>query len=564
MTRTRSLLPAVVRRLTPGTLPHRMLDRVERVLLRRSTPVAAFEEAGSVPVRLGGTLVVSQPVEAPWPDEAQRANLDLVVEICEQLGAEYFLVSHDRRGISRVGLVEDARARFLAELVDRGRRTPIYVRRTRPTGQPELAAGFDAQQMEAESGLRVWRSRHDPVTGRSYGVGHACQVEFWEELPDGRLTAPAPNQRAAQVTPQERAARVEIEVFGERYPSIPPFDLPGPFEARFPVDVVYLWVDGSDPAWRARRNDRLAALGREPMDGATVASRFREQDELRYSLRSVERFAPWVRHLYLVTDDQRPDWLVEDHPRLTVVDHRDIFPAEALPTYNSHAISARVHHIEGLSEQFLLMNDDVLLGRPVAPDDFFHANGITKFFLSKSPIPSGPIAPDDLPHFAARKRVRDLIQETYGFRPFQTFKHTPVAMSRSWLAHLEERFAEPYRRTVTAPFRSPDDLVPSWLHHYAGFAEGRALPADINYDYFNLTSGQAFKRLSSLVGRRSVDCLCLNDDEGGDLDFDLRTRMLAAFFEVFLPEASTFEREPSTAPDRARHMATLQAGLRKL
>jgi hypothetical protein len=564
MTRTRSLLPAVVRRLTPGTLPHRVFDRVERMLLRRSAPLEPFEEAGAVLVRLGGKLVVSQPVDALWPDEAQRANLDLVVAACEQLGAEYFLVSHDRRGLTRVGVVAEVRSRFLAEIVDRGQSDPVYVRRTRPTGQPELAANLDAEQMEAQSGLQVWLSRHDPVTGRSYGVGHACPGEFWEELPDGRLAAPAPNQRAAQVTPQERASGVEIEVLGRRYPSIPPFDLAGPFEVTFPVDIVYLWVDGADPAWRARRNDRLASLGRKPMDGAAVASRFREQDELRYSLRSVERFAPWVRHVYLVTDDQQPDWLAEDHPGLTIVDHRDILPAEALPTYNSHAISARVHHIDGLSEHFLLMNDDVLLGRPVGPEDFFHANGITKFFLSRSPIPSGPIAADDLPHFAARKRVRDLIEQTYGFRPFQTFKHTPVPMSRSLLTHLEERFAEPYQRTVTAPFRSPEDLVPSWLHHYAGFAEGRALPGDINYDYFNLTSRKAFKRLSSLVDRRSVECLCINDDEGGDLDLELRTEMLAAFLEVLLPEASSFEDATRPALDRRQQLTAFRTGIGRL
>lgn len=557
----RTLLPSVLRRLPPGSVPYRLLDRAERVLLGRSAPLTAYREAGYVPVRLRGELVLSRPTPAPWSDDAHQSNLDLVLGLCEELEAEHFLVVFDRRGLSRVGVVATARDRFLAALRDRGRREPIYVKQVRPRGERVLASHLDTEVQA--TGLRVWRVEHDPVTGRSYRDRQACIVEFWEELPDGRLQAPGPNPRAAQVTADERSTRLELEGVGRRYPSIPPFHLPSPFDVRFPVDMVYLWVDGADPAWRQRRQDRLESPGRVPVDNATAESRFREQDELRYSLRSVERFAPWVRHIYLVTDDQRPAWLV-DHPRLTVVDHRDIFPPEALPTFNSHAISARVHHIEGLSEHFLLMNDDVLLGRPVPPEMFFHANGVAKFFLSSSPIPSGPIAADDLPHMAARKQVRDLLEETYGLRPFQTFRHTPVALSRSWLAHLEEQHAEPYRRTVMAPFRSPQDVVPSWLHHYAGFAEGRALPGDINYDFFNLTQADAFRRLSSLLGRRTVDCFCLNDDEESEVDLALRARLLSAFFEVFLPEPSVFESGGGPGPDRAALKASFQAGLQRL
>lgn len=33
-------------------------------------------------------------------------------------------------------------------------------------------------------------------------------------------------------------------------------------------------------------------------------SRFRDNDELRFSIRSVEQFAPWLRHIYIVTNGQ--------------------------------------------------------------------------------------------------------------------------------------------------------------------------------------------------------------------------------------------------------------------
>ena len=44
--------------------------------------------------------------------------------------------------------------------------------------------------------------------------------------------------------------------------------------------------------------------------------------ELRYSLRSVEQFAPWVRQIFVVTNGQIPSWLNLDNPRLTIVTHK--------------------------------------------------------------------------------------------------------------------------------------------------------------------------------------------------------------------------------------------------
>jgi UDP-N-acetylglucosamine-lysosomal-enzyme len=51
------------------------------------------------------------------------------------------------------------------------------------------------------------------------------------------------------------------------------------------------------------------------------ASRFQDNEELRYSLRSVERFAPWVRQVFIVTNGQIPSWLNLDYSRVTLVPH---------------------------------------------------------------------------------------------------------------------------------------------------------------------------------------------------------------------------------------------------
>jgi len=118
------------------------------------------------------------------------------------------------------------------------------------------------------------------------------------------------------------------------------------------------------------------------------ASRFEDNDELRYSLRSVEKHAPWVRHIFIVTNGQIPSWLNLDDERVTVVSHADIFVNKShLPTFSSPAIESHLHRIPGISEWFIYMNDDVLFGRDVWPDDFVSASGAQKVYLTW-PVPN--------------------------------------------------------------------------------------------------------------------------------------------------------------------------------
>jgi UDP-N-acetylglucosamine-lysosomal-enzyme len=130
----------------------------------------------------------------------------------------------------------------------------------------------------------------------------------------------------------------------------------------------------------------------------------------RYSLRSVAAYLPWVRHIYIVTDNQIPHWLNLSHPRvrqdhqrtiffihlnplalqhhhtftlLSIVTHETIFPNKShLPTFSSPAIEAHLHRIPGISSKFLYLNDDVMFGQNVYPDDFYTASGGQKVFLA--------------------------------------------------------------------------------------------------------------------------------------------------------------------------------------
>jgi len=149
---------------------------------------------------------------------------------------------------------------------------------------------------------------------------------------------------------------------------------PGPSVSPFPIDLVYLWVDDSDPEWLAKKNAALAAIGK-PVNSSDLQNRFESKGELQFALRSVQNFLPWINHVYIITNNQIPSWLNTDNPRVSIVDHRDIIPAEYLPAFNSEAIQLFAHRIPGLSEHFILSSDDMFVGSPLKPDFFFNASG---------------------------------------------------------------------------------------------------------------------------------------------------------------------------------------------
>lgn len=103
--------------------------------------------------------------------------------------------------------------------------------------------------------------------------------------------------------------------------------------------------------------------------------RFADNNELKYSLRSIEKFAPWVNNVYIVTNGQVPVWLDLNHPKVKLVTHQDIFPNKShLPTFSSPAIECNLHRIQGLSKQFIYFNDDIFLTSSVRKEDFFTQN----------------------------------------------------------------------------------------------------------------------------------------------------------------------------------------------
>ena len=138
-----------------------------------------------------------------------------------------------------------------------------------------------------------------------------------------------------------------------------------------PIDVVFTWVNDKDEKWQEKK-EHYSKLANNCALYAKDEARFEEHNELFYSVKSVQKFLPWVRYIFIVTDNQIPHWLNNEDPQIKIVDHREIIEQDYLPTFNSHVIEAHLHKIPNLSEHFIYFNDDVFVAKPLQKRELAH------------------------------------------------------------------------------------------------------------------------------------------------------------------------------------------------
>ena len=115
----------------------------------------------------------------------------------------------------------------------------------------------------------------------------------------------------------------------------------------FDIDIVVLWVDGSDPEWIKTFNQYAPKDKQKGID--INHERYRDNGLFKFWFRGIEKNAPWVRKIHFVTSGQQPEWLNINHPKLNWVKHEDYIPKEYLPTFSSHPIELFINRIPDYS-----------------------------------------------------------------------------------------------------------------------------------------------------------------------------------------------------------------------
>lgn len=311
------------------------------------------------------------------------------------------------------------------------------------------------------------------------------------------------------------------------------------------VDLVYSWVSGQDPKHREKRNYWLQQYGL-PAKVFNPDVRYVEDDELRYSLRSVEQFVPWVRRIFLVTDGQAPSWLNREHPKVQIIDQASIIPnPDWLPTFNSVSIEAHLQNIPGLSEHFLYSNDDFFFGQPCRKEDFFEkeaGSGRVRMRVMFSDVdpnydrwitPAHRLRYDPLAQLwmYSYNNLKILLESR---RPWRKVRyadfHQVQSMVKSELQRTTEVFPRQYRQTSASKFRNAHDINFLALTRYRCLQEGSAVTGYLSHRFFPHELD-----LRSYTRATLPALFCINAGLG---DESLRDdRILARLF----PEPSSFE-----------------------
>lgn len=371
-------------------------------------------------------------------------------------------------------------------------------------------------------GFSLVKVKHDAV---GYGA-----IEAWSVI--------APKEFGGTLRDDRHAGLGAIwVVYSDGKPQVPDVQ-----DFTEPIDVVYTWVDAADADWQTSYRCYKELV---PANGAHESSRdlarYTSRDELKYSLRSLEMNLPWVRNIFLVTAGQVPEWLRQDNSKIKLVDHRDIFDnsEDCLPTFNSHAIETQISKIEGLSEHFLYVNDDIFFGRPLSQNTFFTASGDVKYALANKHYSEA-----SNPRLAvnqAAQRNADLIFDKYGRTTALKFRH--VAHPQRLLIHdkIREYFPNAVNATARHKFRHVEDIsVPSSLAHYIAAAEGLGVPAEIDYAYVDLGGDHLALNLYRLLVGSGKQMFCLNEVATVS-EKELRGRMAKRVLNSLFPYKSSFE-----------------------
>jgi len=134
--------------------------------------------------------------------------------------------------------------------------------------------------------------------------------------------------------------------------------------------MVFTYCDGSDPKFAAEKNEYF----KKEFEKNNPSIRHNSINEIKYSVKSVLKFIPWINKIYIVTYNQIPP--VEPHPKVVIIDHSEIIPKKYLPTFNSTVIESFIHNIADLSEIFLYNNDDIMHANYIDETDVIRGNKI--------------------------------------------------------------------------------------------------------------------------------------------------------------------------------------------
>jgi hypothetical protein len=430
----------------------------------------------------------------------------------------------------------DLEAAFAEEFADE----PFYARVDDGVKRSERRLGLGRLPGDDADLFLLYRRRPRDTRAGWKIAEAAVRLELWS-FGEDEIVAPRPNALTRSRIPRADAVETSVVRGGQEWPTLAGMFDDHADDVDFDIDMVFSWVDGSEPGYVEERHRWGAESG---LTSDSPPARYRQIDELRYALRSVHAFAPWVRRIFVASDSPAPEWLDPNHPKVTFVRSEEFFADPGvLPTFNSHAIESQVHRIPELAEHFLYSNDDMFFGRPVTPAMFFSPGGVSRFVEATVRIGLGDSDPRRSGHDNAMRVNRALLRQRFGRTITRHLEHTAAPLRRSVLAELEAEFPDDFSRTAASRFRSPSDIsVTNSLYHYYALLTGRAVTQTaLRVLYVETTLERSAELLRRLERRRRYEMFCLNDGIEPEIPEDARVATVTSFLDRYFPVPGPWE-----------------------
>lgn len=235
------------------------------------------------------------------------------------------------------------------------------------------------------------------------------------------------------------------------------------------IDVVIPWVDGNDPLHQKKLRSFLTSD--QNFETKTFRTRFDQVEEIEFAIKSILKFAPFVRKIFLVTDNQIPNFLKsteskEEFKKVVVVDHKEIFKGyeKYLPVFNSNSIETMIFKIPDLSEHFIYFNDDVFLIKDTTPEDFFiNGNpvirGVWETYDTEKIYKNLLYKFLDLFNKSSKKnrvgykKAQQNIVKELGFKRYLKLDHTPCSIRKSVLENYFQSNPDKLLSNIKYKFR---------------------------------------------------------------------------------------------------------------
>ena len=129
------------------------------------------------------------------------------------------------------------------------------------------------------------------------------------------------------------------------------------------IDAVILWVNGNDQKHKIKISNYVD--NKSEISLTKFRTRFDQVNEIKFTIDSILKFAPYIENIHIITDEQTPEFLEkidnnDYYKKVSIVDHKVVFKdfEQFLPTFNCRPIETCMHRIPGLAEHFIYFNDD--------------------------------------------------------------------------------------------------------------------------------------------------------------------------------------------------------------